>query len=133
MKTFFKVMLAIALSLAVSSLLASRVNTSAVYSEAVYIFFNMILYHWWIYFPFVGIHFISFRCSKPHTWWLSMVLGTLLAVIITLGLVSSSDPIINLSGEANKFMTAISFGVGGSLYGLLYYFWLDKPPHTKLW
>ncbi|SMB87405.1 hypothetical protein SAMN00120144_1340 [Hymenobacter roseosalivarius DSM 11622] len=62
-----------------------------------------------------------------------MVLGTLLAVIITLGLVSSSDPIINLSGEANKFMTAISFGVGGSLYGLLYYFWLDKPPHTKLW
>lgn len=136
MKTLLKLIISIAVALIISSLFASISSSTDIYyiySAATYLFLMVMVYGLWIYGPFIVMHYVFFNYFTRYTWWTSISIGGALAIIIVFALVSGSDPIIIITPIWNKMMTIFSFGIGGGLYGLLYYFWIDRPPHTKLW
>ncbi|SMB94259.1 hypothetical protein SAMN00120144_2362 [Hymenobacter roseosalivarius DSM 11622] len=80
------------------------------------------------------LHYIIFHYSNGGSWQLSVGVGFVLAAAIFLIFVSPSKHILNLYPllSRSKYLDVINFGIGGGVYGWLYYSWVAKGPKTKV-
>ncbi|WP_324677340.1 hypothetical protein [Hymenobacter sp. GOD-10R] len=123
----YKLLLSLLIALAVTCLLLS-IPTRLQYSSTVmYMLYIILFYGWWLYLPFAGIHFLLLRFFNRSNWWLSSLVGGVLA--ITLHTIAKTYPVITSLPHFSerKELDVIGFGIGGAVYGLLYSLWVNKP------
>jgi hypothetical protein len=85
-----------------------------------------ILFGWFIYLPFIGLHTYLVKRYTESTWSASVIIGGLLgcmsAVLYSIGY-ALDDGEWSEASQSLLLNTPV-FGLTGSLYGLLYYRWV---------
>ena len=79
------------------------------------------------------MHHALFYYFKLRTWWTAVGIGSTLAIGIVVALKFSPIVIVTMFPRFSdsKTLDIVGFGVGGGVYGLLYYFWLAEQLRTK--
>jgi hypothetical protein len=118
--------IAISLSAVVPACLLGRPVVASFGMAIFYNFFMIAFYGWFIYLPFALLHARLLRCYPGRSLLTSTVIGGLLASTIVVLLTSSFTPAEIELGEIgdSQLLTILTYGSGGSLYGLLYQGWV---------
>jgi hypothetical protein len=125
----FKILLSIATGLAVSSLLISTTSRVNFHTAFIYCFLMLLLFGWWAYLPFAALYYLFMHYVSRNSWLLSVGIGSVLATLLIVGLITIPEfPVYTRS----RILDVLFFGVGGGVYGLLYYHWIaNKQLHPK--
>jgi hypothetical protein len=120
--------IAISLSAVMPALLMGKPEMTSLSIGIFYNFFMIAFFGWFIYIPFALLHARLLKGYPKRDLLTSTVIGGLLASTIVVLLTSSFTPAeieLGQIGES-QFFTILTYGSGGSLYGLLYQGWVVK-------
>ena len=130
MRKITRIALALAIAISLSAVVpAFLVDNSTRVNFGVAIFYNFFMiafFGWFIYLPFALLHARLLKGFPKRNLLTSTILGGLLASTIVVLLTSSFTPAeieLGQIGES-QLSTILTYGSGGSLYGLLYQGWV---------
>lgn len=130
MRKVVRIALALAIAVSLSAVVPACLVSDPIpigFGMAIfYNFFMIAFFGWFIYLPFAILHARLLKRYPEKNLLTSTIIGGLLASVIVVLLTSSFTPAeieLGKIGDSQLF-TIITYGSGGSLYGLLYQGWV---------